>query len=242
MRVAKLFFEQSKSLDYLSIVERADKERPHRNFNLPSWTPDWTVPINRSSLFKDGKKPPQWAKDNSNNSNSQTGWENISFTRFSQGQCTFNFSQRTITLTGFIVDTIHKAAHRFVDLTPPFKAVRAKTFGHRICWQPQDPSEYAEHSSFWSGKLPQMHSRLPQRNPLLSEIGPILGPDDNIPATSLPDPPRADFVCFGTKERGYVGEADWGIMEGDSICALLGANVPYILRRHRDVWIRIGPW
>jgi len=51
-----------------------------------------------------------------------------------------------------------------------------------------------------------------------------------------------DILDFTTETRHYVGVTDTAIQPGDSICALLGGNVPYIPRSRGDSYVFVGQW
>jgi hypothetical protein len=54
--------------------------------------------------------------------------------------------------------------------------------------------------------------------------------------------PFLGILVFAMEIHHYFGLTDTAIQPGDNICALLGGNVPHILRKYRDSWVVVGQW
>lgn len=239
MQTAKCIYELSNTLDFLGLVERQNSQNPHRsadNLNLPSWTPDWTVPTNMRSLLGEGVKP---KKRSIQNPNPRGFPEHFSFSGNSTASCKFNLHEKTLTVTGFVVDTIENIESRLKDLDSRISLEGATRYGPRICWRPPSPEEAFVWDDFWQSRLDLRHPHKEQVTDNPDVVTECTASDDSANWSSVP---RLDLLCFASKARRLLGLADSEIQHGDSICALFGAKVPYILRKQDDRWYLVGQW
>jgi hypothetical protein len=234
MQVAKQLCQSSKTLDFLGMVERDRLLHQKEDFGLPSWTPDWRIRTNVDPLWGAGRNLPSWSKTGHIRDRSLS----FSFTRDSAPHCEFNFDMKTATISGFIVDGIEKIKPRFKDLVPDFKAEGTIRYGHRITWRPVPPAIEFEHNDFW---ITRLRHRAP-RNDILEQEIEEMAHIQPTPEMDEPDTPVLKLTCFETAKYHFVGLADSHLQVGDSVCALLGANVPYILRKRDEVWCLVGQW
>lgn len=228
MQVCLVLWQETKSLDFLSMVERNRIQNPNRGIipALPSWTPDWTVRTNQYPILRDGSHPPLWS---STNPKPRALSEKFSFTGNSTAECTFHLDSMELEVRGFIVDTIKDIKGRWIDLTPNFSLEGVTRYGHRICWLPSSPEEVSRSSCFWATRLNHVYAL---GNALESPIA-----DDGENTT-----PRVDQLVFTSEAHGYLGATDAAIRIGDVICALFGGNVPYVLRSREASWVLVGQW
>jgi hypothetical protein len=228
MQVCQILLRETKSLVFLSMVERNRILNPNQGFipALPSWAPDWTVRTNQDPLFRDGKHPPLWSPANLR---PRTLSEEFSFTGKSSAQCTFHFDSMRLEVRGFIVDTIKDIEERWKDLIPKFSAIGVTRYGRGICWLPPSPEDVSHSTGFWASRLNHMHS--------LEDALEFPVADDGRNNT-----PSLDLRVFRTEADGYLGTTDAAIRNGDVICALFGGNIPYILRRREGYWVLAGQW
>ena len=237
METAETLYKLSKSLRFLSMVERSQGKNRRRNFDLPSWAPDWTIPSNMEPFLKDGNISQH--RDANPFAVRELGF---AFTKYSEARCTFDFSRKTLKVDGFVVDQIQTTAERYKDLIPDFSAEGSPRYGRRICWRPPDPADQARRSAFWAEKGLRISSSSPERYSSVNDLGSAVGLDCHVRDASDGTLPTAKFTCFKTRDSGYTGVSDSAIEPGDSICALLGSNVPHILRKEDGAWIHVGQW
>jgi hypothetical protein len=128
------------------------------------------------------------------------------------------------------VDRIEKIELRFKDLILDFKAEGATRYRHQITWRPPLPAVEFEHNDSWIAWLrhqPLGNDILEQEIQDIAYIHPTLETDEA-------DTPTLNLLCFATAKYHFVGIADSHLQLGDSVCAFLGASVPYILRKRDD--------
>lgn len=82
----------------------------------------------------------------------------------------------------------------------------------------------------------------PERSSPMNELESAVGLGHHVRDGSDGNLRELKFTCFRTKDSGYTGITDSAVAPGDSICGLLGSNVPHILRKQDDAWIRVGQW
>jgi hypothetical protein len=97
MHVCRVLYEETKSLDFLSMVERNRIQNQNQQFNLPSWSPDWTVYTNMDSLFRDGSHPPLWSAANPK----PRAFSEKFSTGNSNAICAFDLTLKKLVVTGF---------------------------------------------------------------------------------------------------------------------------------------------
>ncbi|KAF8855940.1 HET-domain-containing protein [Acephala macrosclerotiorum] len=220
MQVCQVLYEETKSLDFLSMVERDRFRGQDRETNLPSWCPDWTIPTNRDSIYKDGSYP---APRSAGNPRPRALTNKFSFTGDSTAHCEFNFASKRVVVEGFVVDAIKLVQTNLIDLIPNFSAAGTVRYGRRICWQQPSLEEELECNASWLARLKSVHD---------SER-PIYFAEEHL-QDEPPEHPRLDILCFTTEIHDLVGMTDSAIQAGDSICALPGANIPCIFRKYQD--------
>ncbi|KAE9371752.1 hypothetical protein N431DRAFT_559189 [Stipitochalara longipes BDJ] len=197
-----------------------------RRFDLPSWAPDFTIPTNYLSIFRDMRYAPKWS-DKIKVARERSG--TFAFTGDSQSCCKFDLMAKTITVTGFRVDMIQKVETRLVDIMPNFKVDRLVRYGKRIGWLPPDEAEESELEEVWNSFLG--HEPTQARAWVGAEKVGIEG--------SFPRP-LLKPQCFQTANMGLYGTTDAAICVNDHICGLLGLGVPCILRWQGHSWRFVG--
>ena len=228
MQICQILLRETKSLAFLSMVERNRVLNPNRGFIpvLPSWAPDWTIRTNQYPISRDGSHPPLWS---STNPRPRALSQKFSFTGQSSAQCTFHIDLMRLEVRGFIVDTIKDIEKSWKDLIPTFSATGVARYGRRICWLPSSPEVVSHSTDFWGSRLNHIHS--------LEEALEFPAVDDGRNNT-----PSVDLRVFRTEANDYLGMTDAAIRTGDVICALFGGNVPYILRSGERHWVLVGQW
>ena len=236
MRVAVILYERTKTLHFLSMLERRVHYRQSRNFGLPSWAPDLTVRTNMHSICGEGRNRPIWLKEKM-----ERGQISFSLTRDSTADCSFDLANKRMTAAGFIFDTVETTASRYFDLDKEIgtnMAANATRFCRRIEWKKPDAFEDFECEVFWQSRMPtpRMYnsSSSPRSTPKCERDG------DNVSAET--SSPVLSIIAFRTKHNNLFGHTDSALLVGDSICALFGADVPYVLRRQGDHWEIVGAW
>jgi hypothetical protein len=148
MQVAKTIHQYAHGLEFLNLVERNALTVRKSNPDLPSWAPDWTAPTNRDQLLSSACYPDiaNWSEDRAN---PRVLTQSFGFTRGSTADCTFNFDEKTITVEGFVIDSIANMQQRFVDLEPDIKFDKTIRYGHRICWLPPSARDTFERHCYW---------------------------------------------------------------------------------------------
>jgi hypothetical protein len=63
MHVCRVLYNESESLDFLSMVERNRAQNGDSNLDPPSWSPNWTVKTNMSPVYQ-ASHPPAWSSSN----------------------------------------------------------------------------------------------------------------------------------------------------------------------------------
>ncbi|PMD53353.1 uncharacterized protein K444DRAFT_599456 [Hyaloscypha bicolor E] len=149
MRTAELIYGEE-NLNFLGLIEVNRSIDQKRGFDLLSWAPDFTIPINYLLIFRSMRYAPIWS-DKTEVSRELSG--TFTFTGDSQSYCKFDLKAKTITVTGFRVDTIQRIEIRFVNIIPNFKADRAVRYGKRICWLPPDETEESKLEEVWNSFL-----------------------------------------------------------------------------------------
>lgn len=226
-RTAMTIHDQTKRLHFLSMLERTDDCLP-RNFGLPSWVPDFTIESARGFMIGDGQNINFW--DWSTNARSRFS---CSFTKNSDADCQFDLSRGIMTVKGFTVDTIETVGSRFYDLDTEL-TVKANKFTTRFCrritWTKETTSEDVE--LFWRCRL-------------RFDATEGLNDESYLSNKQFHDelsPNKLHSTVFRTKANKLLGIIDCAVNVGDKVCALFGADVPYILRLDGDFWKIRGPW
>ena len=225
MRTAELIYKEE-NLNFLGLVEVNRSSDQKRQFILPSWAPDFTVPTNYLPIFSGMRYPPIWS-DKAEVSREMSG--TFTFTGDSKGYCKFGLKAKTITVTGFRVDTIQGIETRFVDIIPDFRRGHAVRYGKRICWLPPDETKESELEEVWNSVLGQKPTQARAWVPAEK-----VGVEGSFP------PPHMNPQCFQTAKMGLYGVTDAAIYVDDHICGLLGLGVPCILRRRANSWRFVG--
>lgn len=129
---------------------------------------------------------------------------------------------------GFTFDIIGKIERRYVDLEPGLKLEGVKRYGYRIGWKTPSACDEFECHDYWFTWLDfqtDFHS-----------------PAAEIPRRKGGKIRYVNIRAFKTQASGVLGSTDVSIKVGDSICVLMGAKVPYILRPCGYSWVLVGPW
>ena len=152
MRVAVILCESTKTLHFLSMLERRTHDRQSGNFGLPSWAPDLTVRTNMHSICGEGCNRPIWLKE-------KMECDQISFslTHGSTAECIFDLINKRMAAAGFIFDTVETIASRYFDLDKEIAtnmAANTTRFCKRIGWEKPDAFEDFECDTFWQSRIP----------------------------------------------------------------------------------------
>ncbi|KAJ8132299.1 hypothetical protein O1611_g1323 [Lasiodiplodia mahajangana] len=231
MLATELIYKKRRNLEFLGSVEANQSIDRIRRFNLPSWAPEFTLPVNYLPIFGDGRYAPR-RTDKVDVSRERS--ETFAFTGGSQSCCEFDFKTKTITVLGFRVDTIRRIESSFMDLknSKADHAVRMAhtvTYGKPICQLPPAGVEESKLEKIWDYFLG--HECSQARTWINAKR---IGVESNFP------PPLVNLQAFQTTEMGLCGATDAAIRPKDRIRGLLGLGVPCILRQHNDSWRFVG--
>jgi hypothetical protein len=218
MQVCQILYEETKSLGFLSMVERTRIQNQDQQFNLPSWNPNWAVRINMNSLFRDRSHPLPRSAWSASNPKPRAFSEKFAFTGNSTANGTFDFALKKLAATGFIVDTIIAIQQHLKDLIPNFSSAGLSTYGKRICLRAPSLAEEFEGNTIWLTRLKPVH---PLEKPTDRTVEKLEG--------EAQKDSFLDVLTFATETHHHLGVTDATIQPGDSVCALLGGNVLYIL-------------
>jgi hypothetical protein len=221
MEVASLIFEHMGCLDFLDHVEK-NRDLSSIDSALPSWVPDWTVPSNRKSSLQGGRYGSEGLP------------QKLLFTCGSTARCDFCFNTKTITVDGFVVGKIAELHLRFIDADPGIRIENARIYGKRIGWNYPSASEEFERHSYWLGWL-GFQSSFP--HPQIT-----VGIDKHRQPTRPEAIDTTRYFAIKVGASRYLACSDGLVQPGDSVCALFGGNMPYILRPKGNSWLFIGQW
>ncbi|KAI5865815.1 heterokaryon incompatibility protein-domain-containing protein [Durotheca rogersii] len=226
MLAAELIYKEEGNLDFLGLVEVNRSIDQIRRFSLPSWAPDFTLPVNHLSMFCHMRYARRWL--DKVELSREVSWT-FAFTGDSQSCCKFDLKTKTIIVTGFRVDTIQRIEPRITDIMKSFKVDPAVRYGKRICWLPPDEVEESYLERVWDSFLG--HECSQARAWVDTEK---IGVENMFP------PPLLNLQCFQAAKMGLCGVTDAAIRLNDHICGLPGLSVPCILRRQEDSWRFVG--
>ncbi|KAF5652147.1 heterokaryon incompatibility (HET) domain protein [Fusarium sp. NRRL 25303] len=224
IQVAKVIQQGSETLDIMSQVEVKPLTHQDIRSGLPSWVPNWTVRSTYKSRYGNAQYPRSKQPDSGTPGDLKSSF---SFTGDSKAHCRFLSNKSQMVVEGFTFDTIAKIETRFVDLEPGIKLEGVKRYGYRIGWKPPSACDQFECHDYWLDWL-GFHADFPS-------------PAAKIPRRNGGDIRRVDTRVFKTQVSGVLGSTDVSIRVGDSICVLMGARVPYILRPCGNSWVLVGP-
>ncbi|CVK96006.1 uncharacterized protein FMAN_13926 [Fusarium mangiferae] len=224
IQVAKVIQQGSETLDIMSQVEVKPSTHQSIRSGLPSWVPNWTVRSIYKSTYGNAQYPRSKQPDSGTPGDLKSSF---SFTGDSKAHCRFLSNKSQMVVEGFTFDTIAKIETRFVDLEPGIKLEGVKRYGYRIGWKPPSACDQFECHDYWLDWL-GFHADFPS-------------PAAKIPRRNGGDIRRVDTRVFKTQVSGVLGSTDVSIRVGDSICVLMGAKVPNILRPCGNSWVLVGP-
>ena len=108
--VAMALYTRSKTLDFLGYLKCKNSVNFSRNFDLPSWVPDWTLRSTTSfGRIVQMQCMKSWSSKDQNHF--QIG-EVINFTRGSVSDCSFEPLGGKMVVNGFRFDTVKRAGRR----------------------------------------------------------------------------------------------------------------------------------
>ncbi|KAF2838262.1 hypothetical protein M501DRAFT_993110 [Patellaria atrata CBS 101060] len=201
-----------------------------RNFNLPSWAPDWSNPPQPWTLSYD--RGDQW--DYRASGITCDHWH---FNTLPPGGADVPFSGGGDFLMGF-----------------PRRGLRQYTWLHTDPWQIllkgvqvdkwkfDLPEEGMEHSIVDILAFSEEHFHIAERYTQDPTVIPFLEDILDIQATPFPATMRkaVGHRKFAVTERGLMGLVPPGTREGDSIWILLGAQAPFILRQANSTKMQLS--
>jgi len=236
--VATALHKRTQNLDFLGYVEEKYSIDFSRNFDLPSWVPDWTL-WNSTSLGRiiEMRRAKMWS--NKHQKYIQFS-EIMAFTLGSVCSCSFEPQSSRMIVKGFRFDTINQFAERFYDLNQDLAhdlAAASKTYGHRICESRAILHDAENVATFWAERLGSANKLdvfSTHINRHFAYFDPFL--DSHKPLMS-------HTSVFQTKGSHSYGICSSTLQEGDVICGLFGARLPVILRPHQEgTWRFVDCW
>ena len=222
MRTVRALYSATGDVCFLDEIERTTIKGGKRNFDLPSWVPDWTLPISYGQPLRDGVR---------NNISSRLPTDNrvFSTTCGDKAVCSFDLTSKKITIQGFMVDSIRQLETRFIDLSPSVRVENAKRYVPRLCWKLPPESDLQERYLYWTSVLG------PQFSPKLQvEPG---GPGRERSDTEISE---LHTLAFATWKQNLIGSTSGAAAVNDIVCWFMGGRVPYILRQQGDYWQYVG--
>ena len=219
MRTAERLWKEDQTLDFLGRLDTRSSLHHKQRFDLPSWTPDFTMPSSH------------WSQFYCMQDREETPLGHPSMFEFAGStvvaSCEFDFHAKTITVTGFQIEEIGRIEDRINDIVPNFTAEGIPRFCKRICWDQPDQELESKLERFWRA---------------------VLGPEPaqastwaNAVADAMPLR-HVHTKCFQAAKHKGVGLTDAAVGVGDVVCGVFGFRVPVILRKGSDSWRFVGFW
>ncbi|KAK5082566.1 hypothetical protein LTR70_007672 [Exophiala xenobiotica] len=230
--VAVALHERAQNFDFLEHLEDKHSIDFSRNFELPSWVPDWTLRSTASLGRIIGLRGMRtWSgKDQKHIQLSEI----MTFTRDSVPNCSFEPQSNKMIVKGFRFDTVKQRAQRFYDLNQDLAhnlAVTSKRYGSRICESRAISYHAKSVAAFWEDRLgspDKLDVFSTHVNRQFNCFDPLLDSDK---------PSKSQIDVFETKEQHTYGICSSILQDGDIICGLFGARLPVILRpRQQGTW------
>lgn len=222
MRTTQALYSATGEVSFLDEIERTTIKGGKRNFDLPSWVPDWTLPTSYGQPLRD---------DVRNSINRRLPKDNQVFSTTCRGKavCSFDLTSKKATIQGFMVDSIRQLETRLIDLSPSVRVQNAQRFVPRLCWKLPPESDLQERYLYWTSFLGPQFS-------------PKLRVEPGGPGRESSDTERSEVhtLAFATEKQNLIGSTDGAAAVNDIVCWFLGGRVPYILRQQGDCWQYVG--